>query len=228
MSSTSTSPGAVLTISQNPGIVTVIERFDVPKDRQAEAVDTAHGHIKRIFALDPDSMGAVLLRSRISGGVSIYMQWKRPAAGAAPLAPPEDQSLSPAMAAFPTLMSKTFSVKFSDFAPSVAPPTRVSVEQTPAGHFGMFTLRPENQNRMVDLARAFGPKSLNTPGLLAINFHRSLDGERVINFGQWTYVETDFNKLTPQPGFRRDDLYWDAVAKAEPDFFDIVAVEAKA
>lgn len=38
---------------------------------------------------------------------------------------------------------------------------------------------------------------------------------------------TDFNKLTQQPGFRPDDLYWGEVTEAEADFLDIVAVETR-
>lgn len=224
MSSIPTSPGAVLTISQDPSIVTVIERFDVPQDRQAEAVEIAKNHISQTWTNAPDFVGAVLLRSRIHGGVSCYAQWKRPTSGSAPTAPPASQSLASALSMFETLDSRTYSMEFSSHAPSVAPPTLVSMERTPCGHFGMFTLTPENQNRMVDLARAYGPKSLTTPGLLAINFHRSHDGERVINFGQWAFVDIDFNQLNQQPGFRDEDLYWKGVAEAQPDFFDIVAV----
>lgn len=114
----------------------------------------------------------------------------------------------------------------SDHQSPVAP-NLLAVERTPCAHFGMFTLTIENQNRMVDLARAFAPKSLSTPGLMAINFHRSLDGRKVINFGQWAFVDIDFNQLNQQPGFRDEDLYWKGVAEAEPDFFDIVAVETR-
>ncbi len=225
MSSIPNSTKAVLTISQDPSIVTVIERFDVPKDRQEEAIETAKNHISQTWANDPDFVGAAILKSRIHGGVSCYAQWMRPSGGAAPIAPPPAQSLTPALSMFETLDSRTYSVEFSGHASLMTPPTLVSVEKTPYGHFGMFSLTIENQNRMVDLARAFAPKSLNTPGLLAINFHRSLDGERVINFGQWAFVDLDFNKLNQQPGFRDEDLYWKGVAEAEPDFFDIVAVQ---
>lgn len=223
------STGGVLTISQDPSIVTVIERFDVPKDDQDAAVEAACKHIAKTWKSASDFIGAVLLKSRISGNISVYAQWKRPTEekGAAPLAPTAKQSLAAALKGYPTQVSKTFSVEFSALSPTFSPPMRVSVERTPAGHFGIFPLSVERQNRMVDLARANGPKSLGTPGLLAINFHRSLDGEHVINFGQWSYIETDFNKLMQQPGFKPDDNYWEGVAEGEPDFFDIVAVETK-
>lgn len=227
MTTTNQSPGGVLTISQDPSIVTVIERFDVPGQRQDEAVGTAHRYVIDSWRGSSAFVGAVLLKSRISGNVSVYGQWRRPEEnrGAAPPAPPAEQSLAAALAEFPTQLSKTISVEFSDFSPTVAPPTLISTDRTPAGHFGIFEVIVEQQNHMVDLARANAPKSLLTPGILAINFHRSLDGKHVVNFGQWSYIETDFNKLTQQPGFRDEDRYWQDVTPGIPDFFDIVAVE---
>lgn len=106
----------------------------------------------------------------------------------------------------------------------MTPPTRVSMKQTPHAHFGIFSVTRENQDRMLDLAHEYGPKSFVTPGLLAINFHRSIDELQVINLGVWTSFN-DFNFLTQQPGFRDDDLYWKGVADFPFDFFDIVAVE---
>lgn len=228
MSTTTTSSTGVLTISQDPAVVTVIERFDVPRERQDEAVDAARRHVADDWRGRPDFVGAAVLRSRISGNVSVYAQWRRPGEnrGAAPPAPPAEQSLAGALSAFPVQVSKTFSVEFSDFSPTVAPPTLVSTSRTPAAHFGIFEVTVEQQNRMVDLARANAPRSLSTPGILAINFHRSLDGTHVVNFGLWSYVETDFNTLTQQPGFREEDRYWQDVTPGIPDFFDVVAVDA--
>ena len=226
---TASTRDSVLVISQDPAIVTVIERFDVPRQRQHDAVDTARRHITREWRSAPPFIGAALLRSTISGNVSVYTPWKRPTQHrrAAPLTPPDGQSLAAALSEFPVQLSKTFSVEFSDHSPTVAPPTPVSVDRTPAGHFGIFETPVEQQNRMVDLARANAPASLRAPGLLAINFHRSLDGAHVVNFGQWAYLETDFNKLTQQPGFRPEDRYWEDVTVGEPDFFDIVAVTTR-
>ncbi len=78
---------------------------------------------------------------------------------------------------------------------------------------------------MLDLAWENAPKSLQvTPGLIAINFHRSVDRLQVINLGLWSTFD-NFNVLTQQPGFREDSLYWDGTADFQPDFFDVVLVE---
>lgn len=217
-------PEPVVTVSQDRDIVTAIERFDVPSDQQAEAVQKATDHIVQEWKGDSEFVGAILLRGRVRGGVSCYAQWKRPADGFSPAAPAASRSLAATLPSFKLLDSRTYTVEFTKQAESVAPPTWVSMKQTPHAHFGIFSVTRENQDRLLDLARENAPKSLTTPGLLAIDFHRSIDGLQVINLGVWTSFD-DFNFLTQQPGFRDDDLYWKGVADFQFDFFDVVAVE---
>lgn len=86
-SAASSTPEPVVTVSQDRDIVTVIERFDVPSDQQAETVQKAANHIAQEWKGDSEFVGAILLRSRDRGGVSCYAQWKRPADGSSPAAP---------------------------------------------------------------------------------------------------------------------------------------------
>lgn len=217
-------PEPVVTVSQDRDIVTAIERFDVPSDQQVEAVQKAADHIAQEWKGDSEFVGAILLRSRAHGGVSCYAQWKRQGDGSSPAAPSASRSLASALPTFKLLDSRTYTVEFTDQAESVALPTQVSMKQTPHAHFGIFSVTRENQDRMLALAREYGPKSFTTPGLLAINFHRSIDELQVINLGVWTTFE-DFNSLTQLSGFRDDNLYWEGVADFHFDFFDVVAVE---
>lgn len=222
MSPTLPSPGPVVTISQDPGIVTVIERFDIPSECQDEAVGTSRIHIEKEWAEQPLFVAAVLLRSRESDGVSCYSQWKRPA-GVAPDAPVPSQSLASALKLFELLDTRTYSVDFSAHPVSIAPVTLISFERTPCAHFGLFTVKHDAQNRMLELARGNAPRALGTPGLVAINFHRSLDGMRVVNFGLWASLD-EFDALVQRPGFKDDDLYWTDVADFQHDFLDVVSI----
>ena len=216
---------SVLTISQDPDIVTVIERFDVPVEQQQAATVKAQSYIQENWQNEPNFVGVALLKSRDHGGLSSYSQWKR--TGSAPRVPDKSQTLAAALPEFKLLDSKCFSLEFSAEAPIVSPPALISLAGSPKAHFGLFTTAVERQNEMVDRARANAPHSLDVPGLLAVNFHRSLDGERVVNLGLWTSFEA-FSNLTKQKGFQNDDLYWEGVADFEYDFFDVVAVEAAA
>lgn len=223
-SAASSTPEPVVTVAQDRAIVTVVERFDVSLDQQAEAVQKAADHIAQAWKGDAEFIGAMLLRGRDHGGVACYAQWKRPAEGAAPATPAAARSLTAVLPTFKLLDSRTYTVEFTAQAAAVTPPTRVSMKQTPYAHFGIFSVTREHQGRMLDRAREHAPTSLTTPGLLAINFHRSIDGMQVINLGVWTSLD-DFSALLQRPGFRKDNQYWQGVADFQPDFFDVVALE---
>jgi hypothetical protein len=143
--------------------------------------------------------------------------------GSAPATVPGAWSLEATLPAFTMLDSRTYAVEFTD---SADPPTLLSLDQTPFAHFGIFSVAIENQDRLLDLARENAPRSLQvTPGLISINFHRSVDGNQVINLGTWNTFD-HINTLLQQPGFSKDSLYWSGVADFQPDFFDVVFVKA--
>ncbi len=50
-------------------------------------------------------------------------------------------------------------------------------------HLGKFRLSPENQPRLVALEAEISPISLQHSDLLCVNFHRSLDETRIMNYG---------------------------------------------
>lgn len=233
MPTTTANTDHTLTISPAPDIVTVIERFDMPTDLQGKAVELAQKQITQAWRNEPHFVGAALLKCRNRGGLSCYAHWKRPSDGssaAAPDAPTATQTLAVALEMFRTttyrrMDSRTYTLDFSDTAEGVGLPSLVSLEKTPCAHFGVFSVTRDTQNHLLDLARANGPESLVTPGLQSINFHRSLDGKRVINLGLWANFDNweDLNKLSD---FKGDDMYWEHdVDDWQPDLFKVVAVE---
>jgi hypothetical protein len=60
----------------------------------------------------------------------------------------------------------------------------------------------ENQPRMIELAKEHIKPAMEQPGLISATFHRSLDGTRVINYGQWNSLErvilTNYFRFTLQ------------------------------
>lgn len=84
---------------------------------------------------------------------------------------------------------------------------------TKAAHTGLFAVAPENQAKLLELAR--GPAAsaaAHTTAMASANFHRSLDGERVVNFGLWRDVRA-FQEFARNPPFQRD--YWQELAENE-------------
>ena len=56
--------------------------------------------------------------------------------------------------------------------------------------------------------------------LISANFHRSIDGTRVINYGQWLDRET-IETLKKQPGFGKDTPYWEGIAENEHHLYEV-------
>ena len=85
-------------------------------------------------------------------------------------------------------------------------------------------MQPENQTRMIELAHENVGKAMKLPGLVSANFHRSLDGTRVINYGQWRDRESIEN-LKKQPGFGGESPYWEGIAQNEHHLYEVAFVE---
>ncbi|MBD2683625.1 MULTISPECIES: antibiotic biosynthesis monooxygenase [Nostoc] len=92
-------------------------------------------------------------------------------------------------------------------------------------HLAEFRMIPVNQAEMVkrttmELDRAMS----NSPGLISASFHRSLDGTRMFNYGQWESKEA-FEAILKQPGFNPDKPYWEGLARNEFHLYKVVYVE---
>jgi hypothetical protein len=229
---------AVLYVGRDLAVVTAIERFDLdggeppgddpatvtrePSDPGRPALDRpetarAVGHLDSALRTVPGFVAGMVLAGH-DGELVLYSQWAP--AGAAPAAVPDEWSLAPVLGDGVTRVdARTYAVELT--APD--PVTRVSRAATPQAHFGVFTVTPADQGRMVELAREHAPGSMGTPGLTAINFHRSLDGRRVVNLGLWTGFG-EFAALLARPGFTGGAEYWTGVAGFRPHYFDVAAV----
>ncbi|MFL9458937.1 antibiotic biosynthesis monooxygenase [Tolypothrix bouteillei VB521301_2] len=92
-------------------------------------------------------------------------------------------------------------------------------------HLAEFRMMPLNQPEMVkrtttELDRAMS----HSPGLISATFHRSLDGTRMFNYGQWESKEA-FEAILKQPGFNPDKPYWEGLARNEFHLYHVVYVE---
>jgi len=95
-------------------------------------------------------------------------------------------------------------------------------------HLAEFRMMPVNQPEMVrrtsiELERAMS----NSPGLLSATFHRSLDGTRMFNYGQWESKEA-FEAILKQPGFNPEQPYWQGLARNEFHLYNVVHTQTAA
>lgn len=93
-------------------------------------------------------------------------------------------------------------------------------------HLAEFRMMPSNQPEMVKRTTTELSKAMsNSPGLVSASFHRSLDGTRMFNYGQWESKEA-FEAILKQPGFNPDEPYWKGLARNEFHLYHVVHVES--
>ena len=77
--------------------------------------------------------------------------------------------------------------------------TTISKDSDVVTLINVFTVEPENQQRLVDmLVEATERTMKNLPGFVSANIHKSADGVRVANYAQWRRRE-DFEAMLKSP-----------------------------
>ncbi|MBD2256038.1 antibiotic biosynthesis monooxygenase [Pseudanabaena sp. FACHB-2040] len=90
-------------------------------------------------------------------------------------------------------------------------------------HLGEFRLLPENQPRLIALEAEIPEISLQHPDLLSVNFHRSLDGTRTMNYGFWSNFDR-FDLLLKEERFKPVRDYWQGLAENEFHLYEVAGV----
>lgn len=77
--------------------------------------------------------------------------------------------------------------------------TTISRERDVVTLVNIFSVAPENQQRLVDLlAEATETTMSSMPGYVSANIHKSLDGTKVVNYAQWESREA-FEAMLKNP-----------------------------
>ncbi|MGF1522583.1 MAG: antibiotic biosynthesis monooxygenase family protein [Leptolyngbyaceae cyanobacterium] len=201
-------------------LITPIILFKVKPGQQATVID----QVKKLFGIakqQPGFVSANLHRSLDDLKVANYAQWETEAALEQFRARSDSQAL---VGELQDMVEEMDSHLYN----IVASESKVGPPQITAGeyyvHFAEFRMPPENQPRMVELAKEHVGPAMSLPGLVSANFHRSLDGERVINYGQWENEEA-IHALTQRPGFGKEDGYWKGLAENEFHLYEVLLSE---
>ncbi|MEM6352815.1 MAG: antibiotic biosynthesis monooxygenase [Cyanobacteria bacterium P01_D01_bin.14] len=203
-------------------LVNPIILFKVKPGQQSAVVEK----VKQLFAIakqQPGFVSANLHRSLDDAKVANYAQWENKAAlNQFRELPEAQQHVSELRELVQEMDSHIYEI--------VASESKVGPPQISAGeyfvHFAEFRMPPENQPRMIELAKEHVGPAMSLPGLVSANFHRSLDGERVINYGQWENEEAIYN-LTQRPGFGKEDGYWAGLAENEFHLYEVLLSESR-
>ena len=66
--------------------------------------------------------------------------------------------------------------------------------------------------------------ALQHPDLISASFHRSIDGTRTVNYGQWRSLD-DFEALLKEPKYESVRKYWKGLAENEFYLYEVVYTE---
>lgn len=207
------------TVAKNNDVITVIVIFTVEPERQQELIDTIISFLDTVKQ-QPGFVSASLHKSLDSVKVANYAQWKSQSDYEAFVNNSEVQALGAKLSEFPKPDSHVYEVVICE--------SKVGIPKISKGgfltHFAEFRMKPENQQRMVNLANEEVVIAMQQPGLISANFHRSQDGTRVINYGQWR-DQAAIGELQKQPGFGSESPYWEGIAENEFHLYEVVFTE---
>ncbi|MBF2074767.1 MAG: antibiotic biosynthesis monooxygenase [Synechococcales cyanobacterium C42_A2020_086] len=88
-------------------------------------------------------------------------------------------------------------------------------------HLAEFRMLPSNQLEMMRRANIEIDRAMESPGLISATFHRSLDGTRIFNYGQWQSRDA-FEAILQQPGFSLNQPYWEGLARNEFHLYTVM------
>lgn len=103
--------------------------------------------------------------------------------------------------------------------------TTISIEQDVVTLVNVFTVKPENQQRLVDVLAEAAATMKRIHGYVSSNLHESLDGTKVANYVQWESVQ-DFQAMleNPEAAPHMQEAARIAV-KYEPDLYEVSIVD---
>jgi len=169
------------TITKGNGLTTQINTLNVAPTAQVRLVDALTTHARSVIAQQPGLVAFAVHRSTDGERVVTYGQWQSAEALAAAEAAAMFPQADLALAADP----HTFAVVYTNDA-TPAGMTTISEGNEYATFINVMHTTPDRQAALVEYVisndnAVFTPH----PGFRSANFHRSLDGERVVNYSLW-------------------------------------------
>ncbi|MGD1840843.1 MAG: antibiotic biosynthesis monooxygenase family protein [Thermonemataceae bacterium] len=193
-----------------------VDLFPVAEKHQQALIDTLTHQQLPLWQAVPFFVSASIHKSLDGTRVFVYSQWEKPYL-------PTSSALAPALAAFYSPDRSALEV-FVSRAAQV--PIKIEVGDK-VTHLAEFRMLPTQQKEMIALATTeIDRAGAGKQGLLSATFHRSVDGTRVFNYGQWE-SEKAFQAILKKEGFNPDTPYWAGIAKNEFHLYQVVAQFAK-
>jgi hypothetical protein len=201
-------------ISKDNTLLASIDLFACVPDQQ-QVVSQLSRHVEMLVQTQPHCASGSIYRSLDGERAMAYLQWQTEQAYT------DFIESEPGYAGFDLLDSHVYEV-------AVSQPEDADLTIQPGRllHLGEFRMSPENQPRLVALEAQIPIVALQHPDLLCVNFHRSLDGTRTMNYGFWRTLER-FSLLLTEDKFKPVREYWRDLAENEFHVYEVVSVFEK-
>lgn len=104
--------------------------------------------------------------------------------------------------------------------------TRITTDKNLVTHINVFTVAPEDQQRVVDLLIKAAQSTISKlPGYISNNYHKSLDGTKVTTYAQWR-SQADFEAMLQSPETAPQlQVLSQLVTNIEPHLYEVVFVD---
>ncbi len=200
----------------NADVYAGIGLFSCDPARQESLLKEVIDYVTQAQKNQPGFVAAAVHRSLDGVRVMLYTQW----AAATGYEADEEKLLASRLATGYKLLDTHL------YSLAVSRPEGVAPQITVGSliHLAEFRLRPENVVKLVRLERENVEVGLQHPDLLSANFHRSLDGTRTVNYGQWKRLD-DFGQLLTDPKYKALNAYWQGLAENEFHLYEVVRTE---
>ncbi|MBD1848024.1 antibiotic biosynthesis monooxygenase [Cyanobacteria bacterium FACHB-63] len=204
------------TIAKQNEVITVIFSLATKPLNQQELINLMVDALEATTKHQPGFVSASLHKSLDGTRVFNYAQWRSQAEYQTFAQSPEDQAIGARLAQFQLLDSHVYEVVISK-------PDNASLKIVKGDliHFAEFRVKPDNQQRLIELERENVEIALQHPDLISANFHRSLDGTRTANYGQWRSLD-NFDALLKESKYEPVREYWKGLAENEFHLYEVV------
>lgn len=207
------------TIAKHNEVITVIFSLATESERQQELIDLMIDALETTTKHQPGFISASFHKSLDGTRVFNYAQWKTRSDYETFAQSPEDQAIAKKVAQFQLVDSHIYEVVISQPDDAV-----FKITQGDLIHLGEFRVLPENQQRLIELERENVMVALEHPDLLYATFHRSLDGTRTVNYGQWRSLDR-FDALLKESKYQPVREYWQGLAENYFNLYEVVFTE---
>ncbi|MBF2008373.1 MAG: antibiotic biosynthesis monooxygenase [Chlorogloeopsis fritschii C42_A2020_084] len=202
----------MVAIQKNNALLASIDLFSTSPDKQQELTEKLSNYVQSVVRSQPECVSGSVNHSLDGERIMCYLQWRTEQAYT------DFMESEQGYSGFDLSDSHVYEVVVSK--PDNAD---LTIELGRLLHLGEFRLLPENQPRLVALEAEIPAISLQHPDLLCVNFHRSLDGTRTMNYGFWNTLE-HFDKLLTEERFAPVRDYWRGLAENEFHVYEVVSV----